>query len=102
MTKTFNMAYQEIDKRLKEVYYNDFDAFYKIDGKFEDTKTFLHEEIAPALKERDEKVREKVMSMKRILWSEDINQHNRNIERENTLNEILAFLASAESPEEQN
>ena len=51
-------------------------------------KDFLRE----ALKKQRGEVWEKIRAMRKPLWSDDAYQHNRNIERENVLNELEASL----------
>lgn len=90
--------YQEIDKRFDAAFPESWDerGAAVIFGTAEEFKTFLHSEIARALKERDKEVREKVES---IIENEGEETKNTQIGANWAFLKVLAFLAPAESPE---
>lgn len=56
--------------------------------KGKDIESFIRTEFEA----REKELVEAIKDMRKILWSDDVNQHNRNIERENVLNEVLTLI----------
>ena len=55
-------------------------------------KTFIRQEVALAVRAREENLERQLEAMKPILWHENPHRHSLNIERHNTLDEAIALL----------
>ena len=57
-----------------------------------DVRDFIRQEVALAVRAREENLERQLEAMKPILWHENPHRHSLNIERHNTLDEAIALL----------